>query len=84
MNATTESESITQYHRSAAVHTEEDDGSEIGLHQASGEGAAASLSGKGANSIHAIYWASNGPARQKGDEEGVEMWWWYKHRSGYK
>ena len=64
--ATTNPKSITQHHRSAAVRTEEDDGPEIGLHQAAGEGRAPTLSGrKGADIIHDDCWVSDGPARQK-------------------
>ena len=52
-----------------AARTEEDNGSEIGLHQAAGEGVAPSLlRRKGAKIIHENYWVSDGPARQKEEE----------------
>lgn len=84
-NATKKSNSITQPNRNAAARTEEDDRPKIGPHQTAGKGVAPSLLGrKNASVIHDDYCASNGPAKQKEDEEGVGMWCWYKHESGYK
>jgi len=86
INATTKSNSIIQRNRSAAARTEEDDGPEIGPHQATGPGAAPSLlrGRKNASIIHGDYCGSNGPAKQKEDGGEVGMWWWYKHEGGYK
>jgi hypothetical protein len=39
---------------------------------------------KGADIIHGGYWFSDGPARQKREEEEVGMWQWYKRKRGYK
>ena len=45
--------SIIQRHREAAARTEENDGSEIGLHQAAGKGVVRPLRGrKDAGTIH--------------------------------
>ena len=55
IKATTKSNSITQRHRSAGARTEEDDRSEIGLHEAAGDGVAPPLLRKDAGIIHDDY-----------------------------
>ena len=82
--ATTEPTSITQRHREAAARTEEDDGAEIGPHQAGGEGVSSTLLGRESTEIiHGDCWISDGPAKEEREEEEVEMWWWYKHKGGW-
>lgn len=60
--ATTKPKSITQRHWSTVARTEEDEGPEVGLHEAAAE-APALLRRKGADIIHDDYWVPYGPAR---------------------